>query len=155
LRELTVLITTRDLFLAQADSLVGLLHVLTAPPASKVSTRPSTPFACVASWVTEGLALFGLLRRLKIVIETSVAVASQLDADDKSLFSEFVHSVLPLAEVDIQWVIGESIVSIDDNSWVNLLWHSDSMASNIGQSWVSESHRAGNIVSAGWNSFSL
>ncbi|KIW72252.1 hypothetical protein PV04_00459 [Phialophora macrospora] len=115
LRELTIFITTRDLLLAEADSLVGLLHILTVPPAADADGKPCTPFACTASWVTEGLAYLRSLRRLSIVIEASVSVASQLDIDDKTGFCDFVKSVLPAADVDIQWITQEDMIHPPDD----------------------------------------
>ncbi|OCT46860.1 hypothetical protein CLCR_02120 [Cladophialophora carrionii] len=116
LRELNIFITTRDLLLAQADSLVGLLHILTVPLAAQAYAKPRTPFACTASWVTEGLAYLGSLRRLSIVIEASVSVARQLTSDDKIGFSNFVRSVLPRAIVEVKWITQKNmILSPDDD----------------------------------------
>jgi hypothetical protein len=152
---LTIFITTRDLFLAQADSLVGLLHILTVPPEADADARPCTPFACTASWVIEGLAYLSSLRRLSIVVEASVSVASQLSIDDKTSFSDFVKSVLPAADVDIQWITQKDMILCpDDNEWVSFLWGSDSMAADAGQGGVNHNHE-GTAVNrkVGWSSW--
>ena len=128
LRELTVVITSRDLLLAGADSRVGLLHVLAVPLASGACSRSSNSSGHIASWITEGLALLRALRRLKIVIEISASVGSQLDADIKDSFTDFVRSVVSWIEVDIQWTVRDSIISIDDDSWADFVGHGDPVA---------------------------
>ncbi|KAJ9605107.1 hypothetical protein H2200_010497 [Cladophialophora chaetospira] len=132
LRQLAITVTTRDLLLAQADSLVGLLHVLTVPPACEASTRPSTPFACTASWVSE-IAHFKSLRRLTLVIEASAVVANQVPIDDRKRFADFVQVVVPTTKVDIQWKVQENmILAPDDSESWDFLGRSDVMASDAG-----------------------
>ncbi|ETI29117.1 hypothetical protein G647_01570 [Cladophialophora carrionii CBS 160.54] len=155
LRELNIFITTRDLLLAQADSLVGLLHILTVPPAAQAYAKPRTPFACTASWVSEGLAYLGSLRRLSIVIEASVSVANQLTGDDKIGFSNFVRSVLPRAIVEVKWITQKNmILSPDDDEWVSFLWDDDLMASDAGQGSLNENHEGTEMNrKVGWSSW--
>ncbi|EXJ65154.1 hypothetical protein A1O7_01494 [Cladophialophora yegresii CBS 114405] len=155
LRELIIFISTRDLLLAQADSLVGLLHILTVPPAAHAYAKPCTPFACTASWVTEGLVYLRSLRRLRIVIEASVSVASQLTTHNKTGFSNFVKSVLPRAVVEVEWITQKNmILSPDDDEWVSFLGGSDLMASDAGQVSVNEDHEGrGMNRRVGWSSW--
>jgi len=158
LRELAIFITTRDLLLAQADSLVGLLHVLTVPPAFEASARPSTPFACTASWVTQGLGYLKSLRKLNIVIEASALIASQIPIDDRAQFAGFVQAVLPSTKVDIKWITRKDMIlapdDLESSSWVDLLWLSDTMASNVGQGWINQNQDGtGTGRKVGWSSW--
>ena len=133
LRELAIFITTRDLMLNQADSLVGLLHVLTVPPDFEASARPSTPFAVTANWVSE-IAHLRALRRLNLVIEASSLVASQIPIDDRDQFAAFVQAVLPSTKVDVKWKVRKDMICApdDSDSWGDFLWLSDVMTSNAG-----------------------
>ncbi|OAP62227.1 hypothetical protein AYL99_04430 [Fonsecaea erecta] len=124
LKELTVHITTRDLLLAQADSTVGLLHILTVAPFSQ--DHPSTAFAYAATWVTEGLVFLKSLRKLTVVIEFSVSVATQVTATDRNHFEHTLRSSLSSVDVTVDWRIHrEMILGIDDNEWVDFLWLQD------------------------------
>ncbi|OAL31601.1 hypothetical protein AYO20_08144 [Fonsecaea nubica] len=128
LRELSVHMTTRDLLLAQADSMVGLLHMLMVAPFSQ--ERPSTAFAWTAAWVTEGLAFLESLRKLTIVVESSLLVAKQLAANERWQFEQTLKSSLPTVEVKVEWRLHRDInLEKDDGDWVNFLWVHDS---NIG-----------------------
>ena len=120
LQELVISTTMRNLMLAQADSLVGLMHILSVP--AEVFAGPYIPFACTAAWVTEGLVHLKRLRKLTIVLEISGSVASQLSIEDEVQFPRFVRSTLQWVEVDVQWLIQKDIVlAPDDDEWVNLL----------------------------------
>lgn len=123
LRELAIFVTTRDLLLALADSLTGLLHVLTAPPACKASSRPPTPFGCTASWVSE-IAHLTSLRRLDLVIEASADVASQIPIEERTGFANFVEGILPGTNVDIRWKVQQNMIlpPDDSESWARFPW---------------------------------
>ncbi|KIX96116.1 uncharacterized protein Z520_08371 [Fonsecaea multimorphosa CBS 102226] len=132
LTKLTVHITTRDLLLAQADSMVGLLHILTVAPFPQ--DRPSTVFVCAATWVTEGLAFLKSLRTLTIVIESSVSVATQVTATERSQFEQALKSSLLSVNVTVEWrVHREMLLGMDDSEWVNFLWMHDSTITADGQ----------------------
>ena len=74
-----------------------------------------------------------MLRKLTIVIELSVAVASELISGFRVAFSDFVRSTLPRVEVDVQWKTRQyMVVPIDDPDWVNFLGFSDSVAASLG-----------------------
>ncbi|KIW30291.1 uncharacterized protein PV07_06047 [Cladophialophora immunda] len=132
LTELTVHITTRDLLLAQADSMVGLLHILSVAPFSQ--DCPATAFACAATWVTEGLAFLQSLRKLTIVIESSVSVATQITEIERNGFEQALRSSLSSVNVTVEWrVHRDMILGMDDSEWVNFLWLHDSTIGAQGQ----------------------
>jgi hypothetical protein len=101
LRELDIFITSRDLLLAQADSLTGLLHLLAVPSSSECSVGMVA--TCSASWVAQGLAHFKHLQRLTITIEASKSVLEHLAPEDQSCFEEHVQSTVPWVDVSIRW----------------------------------------------------
>ncbi|EXJ76048.1 uncharacterized protein A1O5_00556 [Cladophialophora psammophila CBS 110553] len=132
LRELAVHVTTRDLLLAQADSMVGLLHILTIAPSSQ--DRPSTAFACAASWVTEGLVFLKSLQKLTIVIESSVSVATQVTSAERRHFELALKLSLSCVNVTVEWrVQRDMILGMDDSEWVDFVWLHDSTISAQGQ----------------------
>ncbi len=151
LRELTIFITTRDLLLAHAESSIGMQHMLTVP--SDLSARPITPFACTASWVTEGLVYLASLRRLTIVIEASAYVASQVTAQEKEDFSKFVELALPSTDVAVQWKVQQNMILSSDESdeWASLLWFGDTIESHNPQGVVNDNQEAETGSKAGWS----
>ncbi|KAK4947814.1 hypothetical protein LTR10_013322 [Elasticomyces elasticus] len=123
LQALTINIGTRDLYLAQADSLTGLTHML--------DLTPSAPaFLSGASWVTDGLVHLKALKRLTIVVEISGTVAQQLAASEKDQFQQNLVNFLPsVLEIKVDWkVVDDLVAKIDDNDWVNSLWSHDQAA---------------------------
>lgn len=147
LRELTISMTTRDLLLAQGESLAGLLHILTVPS--------TTPFACAASWVTEGLSYLRSLRRLSIVIEASVSVASQVTAEERDQFSGFVQSVLPSTHIAVQWKVQQDMILSSDESdeWVSLPGSGDASEPNSPQVVVNQTQGINTGGKAGWSNW--
>jgi hypothetical protein len=121
LRSLTIHIATRDLYLPQADSLVGLTHILGLMP------LPSGPCAS-AGWVTEGLVHLTSLRTLKIIVDTSVPIATQVSAAEKDQFEKTIIRSLPwVRELGVKWEVQQySILSIDDPEWADFLSMHDS-----------------------------
>jgi hypothetical protein len=100
LQELEIFITSRDLLLAQADSLTGLLHLLAVSSSSECSV--GTAASCTASWA-RSLAHFKRLRRLTITIEASKSVLEHLLLEDQSCFEEHVQSTVSWVEVSVRW----------------------------------------------------
>jgi len=121
LRSLTIRIATRDLYLPQADSLTGLTHTL--------GLMTSTSPACdSAAWVTEGLVHLTSLRKLNIIVETSVPIAAQLSAAEKEQFEMTIVRSLPwVRELSLRWEVQQhSILSIDDPEWADFVSMHDS-----------------------------
>ena len=117
LQALTINIGTRDLYLAQADSLTGLTQMLDLTPSARAS------LSC-ASWVTDGLVHLKALRRLTIVVEMSGAIAQRLEPTMKDQFQQGLVSSLPwISENKVEWkVVGDPVAKIDDNDWVYSSW---------------------------------
>lgn len=134
LRSLTVHIATRDLLLAQADSLAGLTHMLTTAPLPFSSTH-SSPVAPCASWVAEGVAYLTSLRRLTIFVEMSTPVAKEVSAFERSRFEQGVKMSLPwIVEVNIQWRVRQHmIVGMGDHDWLHFFWVDDASTALAGQ----------------------
>ncbi|KIV77620.1 hypothetical protein PV11_09408 [Exophiala sideris] len=123
LQALTINIGTRDLYLAQADSLTGLTHMLDLTPAAPA-------FLSGASWVTDGLVHLKALRRLTIAVEISGTVAQQMASSGKDQFRQNLVNLLPcVLEIKVDWkVVDDLVAKIDDNDWVNSLWSHDQAA---------------------------
>ncbi|KAI1622469.1 hypothetical protein EDD37DRAFT_610892 [Exophiala viscosa] len=123
LQALTINIGTRDLYLAQAESLTGLTHML------DLSTSAPTYLSC-ASWVIDGLVHLKALRRLTIVVEMSGAVAQRLEPSRKDQFQQVLDSSLPwVSEIRVEWkVVDDRVAKTDDNDWVDSSWSHEQAA---------------------------
>jgi len=118
LHSLTVHISTRDLYLAGAESLAGLMHMLT------IGSTPGSS-AASGSWMTDGLVHLASLRRLTIVVEMSGLVAEQVSSSQRSQFEQAIRESLPrVGKVVIQWKEAPRSMnpSIDDPEWLDCSW---------------------------------
>lgn len=123
LRALTIFIGTRDLYLPQADSLVGLVHML-----NPKADAPA-PLSC-ESWITDGLMHLKTLTIVTIAVEMSETVAQRLTASEKDRFQQVLFDSLPsTCEIKVYWkVVDDLLAKIDDNDWVNFLWSDEHAA---------------------------
>lgn len=132
LRSLKLHIKTNDLLFPRAESMSGLMHILTVGQQVFVA-RTSSVGASHQSWMDDGLVHLKALEHIDIEMNMSSGIANKILSSHRIAFEQRIRKIAPrLCDIQVRWIEQDVIgMGCEPHCWTDFLWLNHCIPSSV------------------------